>query len=271
MKIDNDKYYTPIEIANHCWEKVDEIIGLDNITEIIEPSVGGGSFYHYHRKPDIGYDILPECNYKGVIKGNYLSQWLDYKKGRLVIGNPPYGDKNQLTIKFYDFSCYISDYVAFILPINQLNTSQTLYKFDLIYSEDLGIQNYSGVELHCCFNIYKKPTNGLNDKPNNKYEWIKIHRQDSKNYDTLEDYDIRMCYWGNGCAGKILSKEDKKYSGEYKIKFFIEDIDLKNRIIEFLTNYDWKSQFKSISAIRIKNYHIVDLIIKNFKELNGRE
>ena len=26
MKIDNDKYYTPIEIANHCWEKVDEII-----------------------------------------------------------------------------------------------------------------------------------------------------------------------------------------------------------------------------------------------------
>ena len=98
MKIDNDKYYTPIEIANHCWEKVDEIIGLDNITEIIEPSVGGGSFYHYHRKPDIGYDILPECDYKGVIKGNYLSQWLEYKKGRLVIGNPPYGDKNALTI-----------------------------------------------------------------------------------------------------------------------------------------------------------------------------
>ena len=26
MKIDNEKYYTPIEIANHCWEKVDEII-----------------------------------------------------------------------------------------------------------------------------------------------------------------------------------------------------------------------------------------------------
>ena len=80
-----------------------------------------------------------------------------------------------------------------------------------------------------------------------------------------------MCYWGNGSAGKILNKEDKKYSGEYKIKFFIEDNDLKNRIIEFLKTYNWKSQFKSISAIRIKNYHIVDLIIKNFKELNDRE
>lgn len=211
---------------------------------------------------------MPDCDYKGVIKGNYLSQWLDYKKGRLVIGNPPYGEKNALTIKFYDFSCYISDYIAFILPINQLNTTQRLYKFDLIYSEDLGIQNYSGVDLHCCFNIYKRPINGLNDKPTNKYEWIKIHRQDSKNYDSLEDYDLRMCYWGNGSAGKILEKNDKKYSGEYKIKINIQNEKLKKDIIDYLKNYNWKEQFKSVSAIRIKNYHIVEAIIKKFGNID---
>lgn len=25
MKINNDKYYTPVNIANYCWDKVDEI------------------------------------------------------------------------------------------------------------------------------------------------------------------------------------------------------------------------------------------------------
>ena len=29
MKIVNDKYYTPIYVANQCWEKVKNIIGLD--------------------------------------------------------------------------------------------------------------------------------------------------------------------------------------------------------------------------------------------------
>ena len=38
MKIENDKYYTPIQIANKCWDKVIETIGKDNITDIIEPS-----------------------------------------------------------------------------------------------------------------------------------------------------------------------------------------------------------------------------------------
>ena len=40
MKLQNDKYYTPIEIANHCWDKVFEVIGEENISEIIEPKSG---------------------------------------------------------------------------------------------------------------------------------------------------------------------------------------------------------------------------------------
>ena len=47
MKIVNDKYYTPIHVANQCWEKVKNIIGLENISEVIEPSCGDGSFFHY--------------------------------------------------------------------------------------------------------------------------------------------------------------------------------------------------------------------------------
>lgn len=28
MKIENDKYYTPIAVANKCWDKVIELIGF---------------------------------------------------------------------------------------------------------------------------------------------------------------------------------------------------------------------------------------------------
>ena len=58
-KIELDKYYTPIETAIGCIEKVKEIIGSDNISEYLEPSVGNGSFSL--QIPDcISYDIEPE-------------------------------------------------------------------------------------------------------------------------------------------------------------------------------------------------------------------
>lgn len=44
-KIDLDKYYTPVDVANHCWEITDEIINIsENINRIIEPSCGNGAF-----------------------------------------------------------------------------------------------------------------------------------------------------------------------------------------------------------------------------------
>ena len=41
-------------------------------------------------------------------------------------------------------------------------------EFDLIESVDLGILEYSGMKVHCCFNIYIRPKNGINKKPNLK-------------------------------------------------------------------------------------------------------
>lgn len=40
-RISGDKYYTPIPIANHCWEVTLKTIGEDRITQVIEPSAGG--------------------------------------------------------------------------------------------------------------------------------------------------------------------------------------------------------------------------------------
>ena len=185
-KIKNDKYYTPIPLANYCWNKTMEIIGEENISEIIEPSIGDGSFLHYQKQtPHFAYDVEPECksDFTNIIKADYLKQDIKYLYGRLIIGNPPYGRCLNMAQKFFKKSIEIADYIAFILPVSQLNNTRSMYEFDLMYSEDLGIYTYTDRELHCCFNIYRRPNNDkLNSKPVAKLKDITIYRQDSKDY-----------------------------------------------------------------------------------------
>lgn len=259
-KINNDKYYTPIDLAACCINKTYEIIGKENISEIIEPSAGNGSFSN--QIDCIAYDIEPE--HKDIIKQDYLTLELSYKKGRLIIGNPPYGRCLNLAQKFYKKSIELGDYIAFILPISQLNNSNSMYEFDLIYSEDLGKKDYSGINLHCCFNIYKRNPNGLNKHKIKKLKDITIIRQDSKKYNDILNYDIRMCHWGNGSAGKIL-KENEHYSAEYKI--IIHNKELKNKIIEVLNNIDWKQELNHIAMLEIQQFHICELLKKYIPEI----
>lgn len=259
-----DKYYTPKGIAKHCYDKVLEIIGKENITEIIEPSAGAGVFLDIDSSI-IGFDIEPED--KRVHQIDFLELELGYKEGRLFLGNPPFGRCLNLAQKFYRHCVEMGDYIAFILPISQYKTNCTFYQFDLIYSEDLGVQEYSGVFLHCVFNIYRRPLVGfLNEKPKRQnLKDIKIYRQDRKDYDKI-DYDIRICYWG-GSAGKVIEKEDEKYAGEYKIKILKDN--LREDICNYLKSYDWKGYIAGsyIAMKRLKQYEIIEILSQAFPEL----
>ena len=271
-KIENDKYYTPIELANYCIDRTLEIIGKENIADVIEPSCGNLSFFHnQYLVPNIGIDIqpqtLPMCpkqpHHYDIIVGDFLKIQIPYRSGRLIIGNPPYGEKLQLAIKFYKKSTQIGDYISFILPISQLNNSNSMYEFDLVYSEDLGIKEYSGRALHCCLNIYKRGVNGINNKPVNKLYDVTFKRNDSIGYDDF-DFDLRMCYWVNGAAGKIL-KDGEHYSAEYKIK--INNPHLKDKIIDVITDFDWKNYLNCIAMLKIQQHHIVQVLRKYIPEI----
>ena len=99
---------------------------------------------------------------------------IKYKKGRCIIGNPPFGDRMNLATQFIKKSYRISDYIAFILPLSQYNNNYQFYEFDLIHSEDLGVQQYTDRKLHCCFNIYKRPNNGYLNK-RKKYNFTDLY------------------------------------------------------------------------------------------------
>lgn len=262
-KIENDKYYTPPELAKICIDTTFKIIGEENISDIIEPSAGNGSFSN-QLFFCTAYDIEPEG--KDIIKQDFLQLNIPYKKGRLIIGNPPYGPKMHLVVKFFKKAIQLGDYISFILPISQLDNIVSLYEFDLIHSEDLGLQWYTDRNLHCVLNIYKRPEKGLNKKPNFKMKDLTIIRDAHKGYDDIQDYDLRMCYWGSGSAGKILSKTDKRYAGEYKIT--IHNQKLKERIIKILSETDWHKELKFIAMLRIKHYHIYNLLKREIPEIN---
>ena len=238
-KIQNDKYYTSPELAKYCVEKTKEIIGSENITEYIEPSAGAGVFLDYLDKPYLAYDIEPEDD--RIIKQDYLTVDLEYKKGRCIIGNPPFGNRNTLIVKFFKKSIELADCIAFILPLSQLNNNYQMYAFDLIHSEDLGWHVYSGVKLNCCFNVYRRPANGLNKKPNYRLNDIEIieFRRTNKNDFNEHDYDIGICTYGSGIIGKI-----PLYKGQYvkEMYFKIRNKKYKNKAIDIIKNTNWEKE-----------------------------
>lgn len=73
-----------------------------------------------------------------------------------------------------------------------------------------------------------------------------------------------MCYWGDGSAGKILS-ENEHYSAEYKIK--INNDELREDIIRVLTTFDWKEYLNCIAMRKIQQFHIIDVLKENIKDI----
>ena len=266
-KLDLDQYYTSYDDMEYCvnkaWDVIKEL-GYD-VTEFLEPSAGEGVFSNYLASSGldvIAFDIEPKC--ENIIKQDYLTCDLQYKKGRFIIGNPPYGERLNLAQKFYKKSIELGDYIAFILPISQLWNKQFMYEFDLVYSEDLGKLIFSNSKkVHCCLNVYVRPKNGLNTKPTSKLKDISIYRQDKKGYKDIVE-DIRICYWGDGTAGKVLNPNEH-YSGEYKI--VIHNEKLRHDILDFFNNIDWKKELNSTAMLRIKQYHIVELLKKYIPEI----
>jgi hypothetical protein len=104
----------------------------------------------------LAYDIEPEDD--RIKQQDFLELNLEYKKGRCVIGNPPFGNRNTLAVKFYKKSIKFADYVSFILPITQLNNNIQMFEFNLIYSEDLGSRDYIRTEIFDVALIFIKET-----------------------------------------------------------------------------------------------------------------
>lgn len=236
--IELDKFYTPKETAKKCidifWQT------FFGVTEIIEPSAGNGAF-SLQIPNCIAYDLEPE--HESIIKQDFLKLDLPYKQGRAFIGNPPFGDRNNLSRSFYKHACKMADMIGFILPISQLNNTDSLYLFDLVKSVDLGVLEYSGMKVHCCFNLYHRPKNGkLNKKPKLSSDLFTIHRDDQKGYDKI---DFDLCIFRRGAS---IGKEKLKDLHTQTYKIVVNDKSNVDFVRNTILNFDWQNYKNHQSA-----------------------
>lgn len=267
-KLDKDKYYTEDNLAQYCVEKTFEVLG-SNWERIIEPSAGAGSYLKYLPNTTLAYDIAPEAD--NIIEMDYREVQLPHIERSLVIGNPPFGRANKLSVQFIKASMEHSDYVSFIQPISQLNQNRTMKDTELLYSEDLGACKYSGRTVHCCLNIYHKCKDGHKqnfDIPgilecrhifrSGKYQ----HSNEILNY----PWDFRVAAWGN-----IHLLDDNEFCPN-EVVFRVDD-SMKDWLKNKLQICDYKAILSCVStpnlpAWRLRKW-LKEEYIKEQKETNN--
>ena len=168
-----DQFFTPSSTAKYCYSKFIQILEKYGDCEkeytFIEPSAGNGSFLKILPSDRrIGLDIEPHND--EITKCDYL-EWLppDDKEcindKYVVIGNPPFGLRGQLALKFINHSNKFADYVSFILP--QLFESdgkgvprKRVIGFNLVHSEkvttDFESPKGDPIKVQCIFQIWSK-------------------------------------------------------------------------------------------------------------------
>ena len=115
---EKDQFYTNISTAKSCISKTYEILkslGVDiEKYNFIEPSAGAGAFYNLlPEEKRIGVDIEPKID--DILKSDFLS-WFPSTENNICIGNPPFGFRGHMALKFINHASKFSDFVCFILP-----------------------------------------------------------------------------------------------------------------------------------------------------------
>lgn len=182
-KHDLDKIYTTIKNAEYCCDLID----FESIDCIIEHSAGNGAFLdalHVKNilyKPVFSYDIQPEDN--RITQQDFLSLNLNNLpfENICVLGNPPYGVQNELSVKFFNHAAKHSNVtqIGFIIPLSFRKTSLQKrlneyfhLKTDTELPDNIFSLNNKEYTVPTCFQLWERKTekrNTIIDKTTSEY------------------------------------------------------------------------------------------------------
>lgn len=200
---EKDQFFTPADTSKYCYQKFIEIItgkGDDKNNYIfVEPSAGNGVFLKLLPiLSRIGLDIEPK--FDEILEQDFLDWQPSEDKKYIVIGNPPFGLRGQLALKFINHASEFADYVCFILP--QLFESdgkgvprKRVIGLNLIYSEKLDskfeLPDGKIINVECIFQI-----------------WSKFHKD--KKYDIIEENNTKIKIYSLSDGGTPSTTRNKK-------------------------------------------------------------
>mgnify|MGYP003668644254 CR=1 FL=1 len=176
-----NQYFTDSKTAKYIVDKFKSICGSD--FKFIEPSAGNGAFLPFLDNP-IAMDIEPRNDL--VHKKDFLEYTPKVKSPLLkyaCIGNPPFGLRGQLALKFINHSAKFADAICFILPSMFASDGRGTpmlrvnKEFNLVLSERLNGEifyypNGEKVKVECIFQIWSKTLKAKNELVNEVNEDI---------------------------------------------------------------------------------------------------
>ena len=120
-----DQIYTKPAVAEQCFDFLLETLdGLRDLRHdglfFVEPSAGEGSFLDLMPAGRrIGIDIDPRV--PGIIRGDFLT-WdfekeIDDPRQTVAVGNPPFGHRSRLAIRFFNRAAEMANTIAFVVPV----------------------------------------------------------------------------------------------------------------------------------------------------------
>jgi hypothetical protein len=282
---EKDQFYTTYKISNYCYKKTLEVLKQLEINvdeyRFIEPSVGGCSFYSILPKEKrIGIDIESKGSLaEELIKINYLDYKPDSDKKYIVIGNPPFGLRGNLALRFINHSYNFADIVAFILPSLFDSTGKgvpmtRVQGYKLAHTEKLPLDSYeypSGekVSVATIFQVWTK-INTDKIKIETKRTCKSFMRvfslsdggtpSSTRNKNMIDKRDVYLpstCFSGMKAYRSFNGLPNKR---GYGIVFYKE----KNVLIDLFLKLDWdKIAFLSTnSAVNLRTDLIENEIIK---------
>lgn len=171
-----DQFYTNPSIAKECLRILYNSltsIGHEKIHRFIEPSAGDGSFYNILPENTLAFDLEPKA--KGIKKADFLKEEptpydiLMYDES-VVLGNPPFGCRAKLAIKFFNRSTLWAPTIAFIVPIqfrkwsvhSKIHNDYRLLK-DHFLPKNAFIFNEKAYHVNSCFQIWSNKKNELSN------------------------------------------------------------------------------------------------------------
>ena len=144
-----DQFFTSSVLALKCIQELEQVVDLDDYEQILEPSAGSGRFLdHLPSSRTLGIDINPRDS--RVQCQDFFTWSFPTNSKLLVVGNPPFGQRGALAVKFIDHAMIFADTVAFILPrsFNKFTFQNRVNQnFHLIHSSNHSdIFDYEGEE-----------------------------------------------------------------------------------------------------------------------------
>lgn len=245
-QIGNEQFFTQKETAKQLSEWIKQQPWFQNVTEIVEPSAGDGAWLD-DLKVDFAYDIDPKD--PRIVQADFLATNLPEKKGRLFVGNPPFGRMGKLALQFIKKAEREGDFIAFILPasfgketvLNRVPTSLHLVHQLELLNETFRFEK-DGKKIPVVFQVWEKRSypRTIIKKKLKTSDFLHIKTASSATGSAPpapSNADFAICTHGSG-YGKILTTNLTTLNSRTH-RFFKSNVPT-GEIVSTLQTIDWK-------------------------------